>query len=154
MQIDDHVDLVPLIDCVFLILLFFMLVGHLSDRTTDGITVPPGKTASHITNPDGWTRELIRVDRTVHLGGRSFVPDAAGWTALLDQVHAHAAKDHDQAPLVIVEIRADSEAATRTVQELQQVRADSLDPATGLPRPAAAGHHAFTHLDFTACTPE
>ena len=56
MQIDDHVDLVPLIDCVFLILLFFMLVGHLSDRSAaDSITVPPGKTAAHITNPAGWT---------------------------------------------------------------------------------------------------
>ncbi len=156
-QVDEHVDLVPLIDCVFLILLFFMLVGHLSDRTEDGITVPPGKTAVHITDLDGWTREVLRVDRRVRLGSHSFAPDPAGWTALrclLDQVHARAAKDHDQSPLVVVEIRADSDAATRTVQELQQILADAVDPATSLPRPSTAPRHAFTHLEFTAHSPE
>lgn len=56
LQLADHeIDLVPLIDCVFLLLLFFMLCGHLSvSERAEQITVPPARTAETITPPDQW----------------------------------------------------------------------------------------------------
>ena len=46
-QADAEVDLVPLIDCVFLLLLFFMLCGRIAmDQRAEQITVPPTKTSA------------------------------------------------------------------------------------------------------------
>ena len=63
---DYEIDLVPLIDCVFLLLLFFMLCGHLSvtDRV-EQITVPPAKTAKSIPPPDRWRHEVINLGADV-----------------------------------------------------------------------------------------
>ncbi|GDY11252.1 hypothetical protein LBMAG53_01290 [Planctomycetota bacterium] len=59
---DGHLDLVPLIDCVFLILLFFMLVGRISyDQRNEQITVPPTKTALKMIENKDWTRVVINV---------------------------------------------------------------------------------------------
>ena len=61
---EDHLDLVPLIDCVFLLLLFFILCGRISfDQRTEMITVPPTKTArvlEKITDAE-WERVIINV---------------------------------------------------------------------------------------------
>ncbi len=65
---DGHLDLVPLIDCVFLILLFFMLVGRITtDRRDEQITVPPTKTGC-VPPPTrtGWTRVVINVHGSAH----------------------------------------------------------------------------------------
>ena len=44
---DADVDLVPMIDCIFLLLLFFMLCGRITiDQRVEQITVPPTKTAT------------------------------------------------------------------------------------------------------------
>ena len=69
--LDDHLDLVPLIDCVFLLLLFFMLCGRLSnDLRTDAITVPPTKLARKIEpDKDGWKRVIINIKGSTRLGG-------------------------------------------------------------------------------------
>ena len=60
---DGHLDLVPLIDCVFLILLFFMLVGRISvDQRHEQITVPPTRSGQVRPPPGaGWTRMVINV---------------------------------------------------------------------------------------------
>ena len=67
-QADDHLDLVPLIDCIFLLLLFFMLCGRLStDNRTEQITVPPTITAMKFTDK-AWHREVINVFGTTQAG--------------------------------------------------------------------------------------
>lgn len=59
---DDHLDLVPLIDCVFLLLLFFILCGRISfDQRNETITVPPTKTSRVIPQDDKKTRIIINV---------------------------------------------------------------------------------------------
>lgn len=172
LHLDDHeIDLVPLIDCVFLLLLFFMLCGHLSvtDRV-EQITVPPAKTASEITPPADWHHEVINLG-----GGRSDLPprirvgqvfDSAGLSreeglvrlrTLLDRIHDFNPTYRDAAsglelPQVVVELRADAEVPWRTVQEVQQVLADSIDPRSGLPKDGA--RRPFVHLHFSARDPD
>src|SRR3954464_12379134 len=59
---DAEIDLVPMIDCIFLLLLFFMLCGRITmDQRTEQITVPPTKTANKFKDPEGWSREIINV---------------------------------------------------------------------------------------------
>ena len=156
-QQDDHLDLVPLIDCVFLILLFFMLVGRLStDERTDQITVPPTKTAVKFEVKNGWTREVVNVfgttqkgampgsedppRNTIKIGTRQFnaegINDYRAYQALrnvLDQVYNKAEKYPDpkvkglMIPKVIVEIRADADTEYRVIRELQQVLSGTMD---------------------------
>lgn len=172
-QADDHIDLVPLIDCIFLLLLFFMLVGRLSDESRpEQITVPPTKTANALSGATtGWQREIIQVSgstvggdpprNTLRLGTRTMVSqglnDFAGYQqvrAILDQIYERAEKYPDprgsgqMLPKVVVEIRADANAEYRVVQELQQVLCDGLDLATMKPR-AHGGARPFVTLDFT-----
>ena len=167
---DCEVDLVPLIDCVFLLLLFFMLCGHLSvsDRV-EQISVPPAKTAEEITPPDRWRHEVInlgggRADQPVRIRlGQAF--DSAGLTRadgltrlreLLDRLHAFNDTYLDQAsglrlPQVIVELRVDTNVRWGAVQEIEQVLADSIVPATGLPKDGV--RRPFIHLTFSARNP-
>ena len=68
---DTEVDLVPLIDCVFLLLLFFMLCGHISvNNRAEQITVPPAKTAQPILPPqqDRLARATPRAEARIAFG--------------------------------------------------------------------------------------
>jgi len=157
-QLDEHLDLVPLIDVVFLLLLFFMLCGRLSaDQRTEQITVPPTKTAAKF-DPKGWERVIINVfgstqdgkppRNSIRIGSSkepAWVTSASdgderfqGYQKLrtaLDKVYDKAEKYADpktngviQLPKVIVEIRADAETEYRVVQEVQQILCDTIDP--------------------------
>jgi biopolymer transport protein ExbD len=175
-QADDHIDLVPLIDCVFLILLFFILVGRLSvDQRAEQITVPPTKTAVKFDETKGkWGREVINVfgstkdgdppRNTIKLGQYSFsqqgVNDYSGYQKLRDLLNStydRAEKYEDpkikglMLPKVIVEIRADSDAEYRLVQEIQQVLTDTMDLTTMQPKKSFDPKLAkpFVNLDFT-----
>src|SRR3954467_13684697 len=60
---DGEIDLVPLIDCVFLLLLFFLLCGRMTlDQRSEQITVPPAKTA-RATHHGDLQREIVNVRR-------------------------------------------------------------------------------------------
>jgi biopolymer transport protein ExbD len=167
---DHEIDLVPMIDCIFLLLLFFMLCGHLSvTERVEQITVPPAKTATEIPPPADWHQEVINLG-----GGRADLPvrirvgqvfDSTGLSredglvrlrALLDRIHDFNPSYHDTAsgldlPQVVVELRADAEVPWRTVQDVQQVLADSIDPRTGLPKDRV--RRPFVHLHFSARDP-
>jgi biopolymer transport protein ExbD len=169
-QADAEVDLVPLIDCVFLLLLFFLLCGHLSVTSrVEQITVPPARTAQQITLPDQWHHEVINVG-----GGRSDAPvririgqvlDTAGLAndesltrlrSILDRIHAMNATYIDPVsgltlPQVVMELRVDAEVPWRAVQEVEQVLADSIEPATGLPK--AGARRPFPMLTFSVRDP-
>lgn len=166
---DHEIDLVPMIDCIFLLLLFFMLCGHLSvTERVEQITVPPAKTASEIPPPADWHHEVINLG-----GGRADLPtrirvgqafDSAGLSredslvrlrALLDRIHDFNPTYRDAAglelPQVVIELRADAEVPWRTLQDVQQVLADSIDPRTGLSKDGA--RRPFVHLHFSARDP-
>jgi biopolymer transport protein ExbD len=155
---DAELDLVPLIDCVFLLLLFFMLCGRMStDNRTEQITVPPTKTANKFDPQPGWERLVVNVyGSTQNKPGAKATPrnsiavpprppwitagidDYTGYQKLrevLNNVYDKAPKYDDpktkgvmKLPKVIVEIRADGDTEYRVVQEIQQVLTDSIDP--------------------------
>ncbi len=173
-QQDDHLDLVPLIDCVFLILLFFMLVGRLStDQRTEQITVPPTKTATKFKGPE-WGREVVNIfgstqsgdppRNTIRIGNRDYnqkgINDYSGYIALrsvFDKVFDKAEKYTDPKtgmvlPKVIVELRADADTEYRVVQEIQQVLTDTIDPSNKMQvkKIDVKSMKAFVNIDFTS----
>ncbi len=163
-SMSDELDLVPLIDVVFLILLFFILCGRLTiDARTEQITVPPTKTAAKF-EVTGWERVVINVFGATQNGNSKAgqppassiaVPPMAPWLSkgtdnyegyqklreTLNKVHDKAEKYDDpkstgmKLPKVIVEVRADAETEYRVVQEIQQILSDTIDPYNNmLPR--------------------
>jgi len=178
-QIGDDLDLVPLIDVVFLILLFFILCGRLTiDARTEQITVPPTRTAAKFEDK-GWERIVVNVFGSTKLGSPPrntiAVPPIAPWVTAgvddftgyqklretLNKVHDKAEKYDDpkgtgmKLPKVIIEIRADAETEYRVVQEIQQVVSDTIDPYNNmLARVAKPGElKSFVNIDFTTRRP-
>lgn len=158
----DELDLVPLIDVVFLILLFFILCGRLSiQERPEQITVPPTRTARMPTQVDRVVLNITSGERPlVSLGadGAWLDPvDPRTWTTLrtrLDRAWDRAGKrEHDGRTVadVVIEIRADAEASYRLVQQAQQVVGDSVDPRDFLPRLDPG--KPFIHVDLAARSP-
>jgi hypothetical protein len=172
---DADVDLVPMIDCIFLLLLFFMLCGRMTlEARAEQISVPPAITGDKPADRQaGWTREML--DVFADHGGR-------GANRLrLGTVFDSQGLDHDQAlvrlrrildavydragtypaagdpalrlPMVIIEVRADGDVDMRRIQELGLLLADSADPATGLPPAAERTRRPFVNLAFTTRPP-
>jgi biopolymer transport protein ExbD len=153
---DGHLDLVPLIDCVFLILLFFMLCGRISaDQRNEQITVPPTKTAQKIKLSQGWTSHVVNVFGNTQNAktpmnsiqwnaeakwlstGKDADSAYLGYQKLrqkLDAVYDAAPKEKDpkgtglMLPKVVIEIRADAATEYRVVQEIMQVVSDTISP--------------------------
>jgi len=178
---DAELDLVPMIDCIFLLLLFFMLCGRITmDQRTEQITVPPTKTANKFKDPEGWSREIINVfgstqhgdppRNSIRIGTHDWkaqgVNDYSGYKGLrgvLDAVYDKAEKYDDpkksgmRLPKVIIEIRADADTEYRVVQEIQQILTDTIDldnnmqPKKGIDPKTA---RAFVNIDFTTRRPE
>jgi biopolymer transport protein ExbD len=179
-EMDGELDLVPLIDVVFLILLFFILCGRLTvDQRTQQITVPPTRTAMKF-EAKGWERVVLNVYGSTQNGSppRNTIamPPTLPWVtegpdnytgyqkmrARLNQVHDKAEKYDDpkgtgiKLPKVIVEIRADAETEYRVVQEVQQILSDTIDPSNNmLPRQVSDPKQlkSFVNIDFTTRKP-
>ena len=163
---DEEIDLVPLIDCIFLILLFFMLCGHLTvSERVEQISVPPARTAKKVTLERDWRHEVINIgggpisDPVRIRFGQSF--DSAGLSEveglqrlrrllnlLYDSSPVDQRIDQSDRPMVVIELRADSAVSWRTMQTIQQLLADSIDPLTGLPNQQHA-RRSFTELLFS-----
>ena len=180
-QADEHLDLVPMIDCIFLLLLFFMLCGRLSsDMRTEQITVPPTRTAAKFEDPRGWERILIGVFGKTQDGkppmntiampqiqkqwNSDGVDNYTGYQKMrteLNKIFDKADKYDDpkgtgmKLPKVIVELRADAQTEYRVVQELQQVLTDTIDPFNNmLPHNVPPNQlKCFVNLDFTTRKP-
>ncbi len=149
---DAEVDLVPMIDCIFLLLLFFMLCGRITmDQRVNDISVPPTRTAQEVKNPKEWERIVINVYGSTQAGTpprntilinnvkySSLGPDSyESYIALrrvLDRAYDQATKFPDpknsglQLPMIVLEIRADADTEFRVVQEVQQVACDTINP--------------------------
>jgi biopolymer transport protein ExbD len=176
---DADVDLVPMIDCIFLLLLFFMLCGRITiDQRVEQITVPPTKTATKPEIPAGWEHYVINVygstqgghppRNTVRINNQNFTSsgqdDYQSYIKLrqvLDQLYDRSEKLPDtknpalMLPKVVLEIRADADTEYRVVQEIQQVVSDSIDPNNGM-KPHAVDPKLmkpFVYLLFTTRKP-
>jgi biopolymer transport protein ExbD len=180
-QADAEIDLVPMIDCVFLLILFFMLCGHLTlDQRVEQITVPPTKTAQKLEDPDRWERIVVNVfgstktgnppRNTIRINNINYVSSGVDnfeayqkLRQVLDSAYDRAEKFPDpkntgfMLPKVVLEIRADSDTEYRVVQEVQQVVSDSINPFDGM-KPKAISNPAqakpFVFLNFTTRKPE
>ena len=178
---DIEVDLVPLIDVVFLLLLFFMLCGHITLETrVEQITVPPTKTAETMKDLEKWERIIVNVfgstsagkppRNTIRVNNVNYVASGINnyeayqkLRQVLDQAYDRAEKFPDpkktgfMLPKVVLEIRADADTEYRVVQEVQQVVSDSINPFDGM-KPKAISNPAqakpFVFLNFTTRSPK
>lgn len=159
-QAKDEMDMTPMIDIIFLLIIFFILAGKItSDLKSELITVPPTTTAEPIDIPDDWGHLVIDVfgstqndsrgappANTIKVGKKQWrnkgIDNYDGYIALrnlLDIKYAEALKYQDpknaqlRLPQVVVEIRADGDAEFRLVQEIQQILSDTIDPTTMKP---------------------
>ena len=158
---DADLDLVPLIDCVFLILLFFILCGRLStDQRPEQITVPPGRTAqAAATGPERVVLNLRSMPRPALSFGSdgAWIDLAGGWSGVrqrLDGIWDRSGKRTVAGGIVseaVLEVRADADLPYHLVQELQQIAADAVDADTM--RPGRAPGRSFTALYFAARPP-
>lgn len=163
---DDSVDLNPLIDVITLLMVFFILAGKMSAlNRVEQITVPPARTATAIpTTSQHLVLNLTRdgVDQHLSLDTHRWTLNGDGmgaWSGLRDLLNrvwelGDKHKDPTTGRLVsdvILEIRADGDASYRTVQELQQVLTDSLDPLAGMVPKTST--RPFTHILFTSRLP-
>ena len=175
---ETELDMTPMIDLVFLLIIFFILAGKISsERRTEQITVPPTKTATKLDN-DKKERVIVNVfGRTkagsppagsIAVGEKKFlnrgVDDYSAYVqlrALLDRVYDKADKEPDakvpglMLPKVIVEVRADADTEYRMVQEVLQVVTDSIDPSNKmLPKQVAASQmKPFVEINYTTRKP-
>ncbi len=176
---DAEVDLVPMIDCIFLLLLFFMLCGRITiDQRVEQITVPPTKTATKPDVPKGWEHYVINVfgstqggkppRNTIRINNQNFnatgQDDYGAYIKLrqiLDQLYDRSEKIPDtkspmMLPKVVLEIRADADTEYRVVQEIQQVVSDSVDPSREMKpkaQPDPKNAKPFVYLMFTTRKP-
>lgn len=152
---ETEIDMTPMIDLVFLLIIFFILAGRISnDMRTEQITVPPTKTAQKldagkeriVINVFGTTktgappRNSIKVNNTTYTA--QGVDDYTAYQKMremLDKAYDRADKVPDpknpalKVPKdVVLEIRADADTEYRVVQEVLQVVCDSVDPFNGM----------------------
>jgi biopolymer transport protein ExbD len=180
-QDDAELDLVPMIDMVFLILLFFMLCGRITmDQRTEQITVPPTRTATVPKDPKDYERIVINVfgstksgkppRNTIRIDGKNYVStgpeNLEGYQKLrqvLDIAYDRADKYEDpkksgmMLPKIVLEIRADADTEYRVVQEVQQVVSDSINPYDGMKSKVITDPKQakpFVFLNFTTRRPE
>lgn len=167
-QADAELDLTPMIDVIFLLIIFFILAGRItSEMRSNKITVPPTRTAEEMVTPQGWRHAVIEVfgtttraavgdpSNTIRLGWTNQpertirgVDDYSSYIWLreeLDRLYEVAEKYPDplgtgmMLPQVELEIRADGDAEYRLVQEILQVASDSIDPRNEM-RPKDLGN--------------
>ncbi len=126
-------DLTPLIDVTFQLIVFFLLVGQITNvqfveeielaRPDASVARPPGEGNRLILNamPDPATGDI----RNLRLGSLAFTPDPAGLAALAEELRA-ALRDQ---PELSVDLRADRRSPYGQIHPvLEAVR------AAGVPR--------------------
>jgi len=96
-ELDDRADLVPLIDCVFLVLLFYVVVSTFSEDTLFKVELPK---AQQTTVRAAEETVTIAVDKTGQYAiGQDLVADADLWTRLEER--------HKTKPIRTLIIRGD-----------------------------------------------
>jgi biopolymer transport protein ExbD len=173
---ETDLDMTPMIDLVFLLIIFFILAGKISsEHRTEQITVPPTKTATKLEAKDriiinvfGTTKQGSPPRNSIRIGAQTFmakgVDDYTAYQqlrAVLDRAYERADKEPDpkvpglMLPKVVVELRADADTEYRVVQEILQVVTDSIDPNNKmLPKQVQpAQMRPFVQINYTTRRP-
>lgn len=173
---ETDIDMTPMIDLVFLLIIFFILAGKISnDNRTDQITVPPTTTATKLEPKDriiinvfGTTKAGTPPRNSIKVGNHIFsakgIDDYSAYQqlrAVLDLAYDRADKEPDakipglMLPKVVVEVRADADTEYRVVQEVLQVITDSIDPSNKmLPKTVpVAQMRPFVQINYTSRRP-
>jgi len=173
---ETEIDMTPMIDLVFLLIIFFILAGKISnERRTEQITVPPTKTATKldpkeriIVNVFGTTKTGSPPQNSIRVGNSTFpargIDDFSAYVSLravLDRAYDKAEKEPDakiaglMLPNVVIEIRADADTEYRVVQEVLQVVTDSIDPSNKmLPKAVQPSQmKPFVQINYTTRQP-
>jgi hypothetical protein len=157
-QPDVELDLTPMIDVIFLLIIFFILAGRITAEISNAnITVPPTKTAEKWEKPDEWGHVKIEVwgstqdnagggepGHSMKMGlnpvwhavgshGDGAFVAYQGMRKALDEIFDRAEKYTDpvskmELPKVVIELRSDGDTEYRVVQEIQQVASDTISP--------------------------
>ena len=109
------VNLAPLIDVVFLLIVFFLTVSHIAQVRLEALSLPEaqqGDKADEVSN----ARVIINVTEEAHIVISGQKHSTEYISQLLDQEIEHQGQD-----AVSVLIRADREAAWKFVSEILQV---------------------------------
>lgn len=113
---DDGIHMAPMIDMVFLLLIFFMTASHLNQLERVEVEVP---VASHAAAPeDRLDRRTITIqaDESLFLGNR---PGA------LEEIEPMVRTQLAAAPLLKIVVRADERVRHRRVREVMKACADA-----------------------------
>lgn len=133
---DDTIDLNPLIDVITILLVFFMIGGHVRSVECEQITVPPGQTGGPISGD--WPMATVNVASTdgrpsIKVGSRLFAFDTQSgkddFRDLLDRVYDRSEKFRDRSsdlnlPKFTLELRVDVEIPFRTIQDIEKLACD------------------------------
>jgi len=156
-QGDFEMDLTPMIDVIFLLIIFFILAGRITNELrAEKITVPPTQTAEDSDDEDEWQRVIVEADghtmqaegnrdpiNEIRVNGGEWMRqkglgDLSAYQKLrekLDRIYDHHPYEQEgddpsgmTLKKIIVEIRADADAEYRIVQEIMQIASDTIDP--------------------------
>ncbi len=108
---DEEMNMAPMIDMVFLLLIFFMVSSHLKQLETTPIAVP---VATHSTMPQELSdRRVITVtdDEAIHIGGE---------TVALDAVQGIVEQARQAVPHLKIYLRADKHLRHARVREVMK----------------------------------
>ncbi len=177
MQSDEEIDLTAMIDLVFLLIIFFILAGKITNQSrTEQITVPPTTTATKLENPEriiinvfGTTKSGDPPAGTIMIGTQRFRVNKVDDYTHYQQLRTILNKQYDLADKIpdpknpelmipksmVVEIRADGDTEYRMVQEVLQVVTDSVDPFNNMtPRNVAPKDmKPFININYTTRIP-
>jgi biopolymer transport protein ExbD len=113
---DDGIQMAPMIDMVFLLLIFFMAASHLNQLEKVEIEVP---VARHAAVPDDLLDRrtiTIQADGSLYLGNRPGV---------LEEITPLVRKELAAAPMLKIYVRADERVRHRRVREVMKACADA-----------------------------
>lgn len=101
----------PMIDMVFLLLIFFMVSSHLKQLETTPIAVPVAQHAKAA--GELWDRRVITIsdDERIHIGGRQVA---------LDSVRTTVEKARQEIPDLKIYLRADKTLRHQRVRQVMQ----------------------------------
>lgn len=110
----------PMIDVVFQLLIFFLLVTDMARAQVENVTLPPASKSAMMKDPGIVVNVLS--DGAMRVSGRPVTPEKLAW--LFENQHAR-----ENGPFVVT-IRADRSAPFEKIQLVMQIAADRGGEAT------------------------
>jgi len=114
---DAKIDMTPMIDVVFLLIIFFMLVTEMSKMEIEAITLPYALSAKEEIK-DKETRVIVNLTEKGKIRQMRRDRTAEEFLRILQVAAAKCQSDSDGLPIMSVKIRADAKCEYKHVQEV------------------------------------